>query len=133
MNPLHLPDQPRVLVVILRRLGDVLLTTPLIRSVKRAHPQASIDALVFTGTEGIFAGNPDLAEIITVPQRSIFVDTSSLIARLYRRSAVTSWIAGSIALSTFCALRTCSAFPHIAKLSFLLLRQVPWRLSIFTL
>jgi heptosyltransferase-3 len=85
MKPIRLPDQPRVLVVILRRLGDVLLTTPLIRSVKRAYPQASIDALVFTGTEGILAGNPDLAEIITVPQRSSFLDTLSLIARLFRR------------------------------------------------
>lgn len=53
MKPIRLPDQPRVLVVILRRLGDVLLTTPLIRSVKRAYPQASIDALVFAGTEEI--------------------------------------------------------------------------------
>ena len=85
MKPVRLSDQPRVLVVILRRLGDVLLTTPLIRSVKRAYPQASIDALVFTGTEGILAGNPDLAEIITVPQRSSFVDALSLIARLFRR------------------------------------------------
>jgi heptosyltransferase-3 len=85
MKPIRWPDQPRVLVVILRRLGDVLLTTPLIRSVKRAYPQASIDALVFTGTEGILAGNPDLAEIITVPQRSSFVDALSLIARLFRR------------------------------------------------
>ena len=35
MKPLGLPENPRVLVVALRRLGDVLLTTPLIRSVKR--------------------------------------------------------------------------------------------------
>jgi heptosyltransferase-3 len=85
MNPLRLPDHPRVLVVILRRLGDVLLTTPLIRSVKRAYPRALIDALVFAGTEGILAGNADLAEIITIPQRPSFIDTLSLIARLLRR------------------------------------------------
>ena len=60
MTPLQLPENPRVLVITLRRLGDVLLTTPLIRSVKRAFPQASIDALVFAGTEGILTGNPDL-------------------------------------------------------------------------
>ena len=50
----------RILVVALRRLGDVLLVTPLIRSLKRAWPDAAIDALVFAGTEGILAGNPDL-------------------------------------------------------------------------
>ena len=38
MKPIKLPPEPRVLVVALRRLGDVLLTTPLIRSVKRAFP-----------------------------------------------------------------------------------------------
>ena len=69
MTPIQLPAEPRVLVVALRRLGDVLLTTPLIRSVKRAYPSASIEALVFAGTEGILSGNPDLAGVLTVPER----------------------------------------------------------------
>jgi heptosyltransferase-3 len=85
MNPLRLPDDARVLVVILRRLGDVLLTTPLIRSLKRAYPQSTIDALVFAGTEGVLAGNPDLAAIITLPQRPRLNDTLALSARLFRR------------------------------------------------
>jgi heptosyltransferase III len=85
MNPLRLPDDARVLVVILRRLGDVLLTTPLIRSLKRAYPRATIDALVFSGTEGVLAGNPDLAAIISMPQRPRLTDTLSLTARLFRR------------------------------------------------
>jgi heptosyltransferase-3 len=74
-----------MLVVILRRLGDVLLTTPIIRSLKRAFPQASIDVVVFAGTEGILTGNPDLAEIITIPQRPSVFDTVFLFARLIRR------------------------------------------------
>jgi len=85
MNPIDLRPDARVLVVILRRLGDVLLTTPLIRSLKRAYPQATIDALVFARTEGVLAGNPDLAEIITMPQRPRLADTLSLGARLFRR------------------------------------------------
>ena len=36
----QLAEKPRILVVALRRLGDVLLTTPLIRSIKRAFPAA---------------------------------------------------------------------------------------------
>jgi lipopolysaccharide heptosyltransferase III len=85
MNPVRLPPNSRVLVVVLRRLGDVLLTTPLIRSIKAAYPQTSIDALVFAGTEGILAGNPDLREVIAIPQRPHFGKTLSLIARLFRR------------------------------------------------
>jgi heptosyltransferase-3 len=85
MKPLRLPSAPRVLVIALRRLGDVLLTTPLIRSVKRAYPQASIDALVFAGTEGILSGNPDLAGIVTIPQRPGLHKTLALMRRITRR------------------------------------------------
>ncbi len=85
MNPIGLRHDARVLVVILRRLGDVLLTTPLIRSLKRAYPQATIDALVFAGTEGVLAGNADLAEVITMPARPRLADTLALTARLFRR------------------------------------------------
>jgi len=85
MKSVRLRGDARVLVVILRRLGDVLLTTPLIRSLKRAFPQARIDALVFVGTEGVLAGNPDLATIVTMPQRPGLADTLSLCARLFRR------------------------------------------------
>ncbi len=85
MKPLRLRDDARILVVILRRLGDVLLTTPLIRSLKRAYPQAAIDALVFAGTEGVLAGNPDLSEIIGMPARPRFAETVALSARLFCR------------------------------------------------
>src|SRR3984893_14520050 len=80
-----LPERPRVLVIALRRLGDVLLTTPLIRSIKRAFPAASIEALVFAGTEGILAGNPDLAKVIAMPQRPAAGESLALLRRLARR------------------------------------------------
>src|SRR5205085_49206 len=82
---LELPRNPRILIVVLRRLGDVLLTTPLIRSLKRAYPDAAIDALVFAGTEDILAGNPDLANIKVMPQRPTIRETLALGARLWRR------------------------------------------------
>ncbi len=46
-------------------MGDVLLTTPLIRSLRAAYPGAAIDALVFEGTEGVFEGNDDLRRVLT--------------------------------------------------------------------
>jgi heptosyltransferase III len=106
MTPLALPNNPRVLVVALRRLGDVLLTTPLMRSVKRAYPAASIEALVFAGTEGILAGNHDLAKVTAIPQRPSAGETFALLRRLTRRYDVAlstqtgdrpttlAWIAG---------------------------------------
>jgi heptosyltransferase-3 len=78
-----LPARARVLVVALRRLGDVLLTTPLIRSLKRAFPQAAIEALVFAGTEGVLAGNPDLAAVITMPPST--AGALQLARRIWRR------------------------------------------------
>src|SRR2546421_11324412 len=76
---------PRILVVALRRLGDVLLTTPLIRSLKRAWPEAAIDVLAFRGTEGILAGNPDIADAIPMPQRPTAGEGFALLSRLWRR------------------------------------------------
>jgi heptosyltransferase-3 len=58
-----------VLVICTRRIGDVLLATPAIRSFRRAWPQAAIDALVFKGSEGVLAANPDLGRVLTVPER----------------------------------------------------------------
>lgn len=83
--PMILPDRARILVVALRRLGDVLLTTPLIRSLKHAFPDASIDALVYAGTEGILTGNPDLRNVLTVPARPKRRDTLTLLTKIAKR------------------------------------------------
>jgi heptosyltransferase-3 len=78
-----LPPHPRILIVALRRLGDVLLVTPLIRSLKRAWPDAMIDVLVFRGTEGILAGNPDLAGVLTLPERANAGESFALLRKLW--------------------------------------------------
>jgi heptosyltransferase III len=85
MNRLDLPARPRILVVTLRRLGDVLLTTPLIRSLRRAWPDATIEALVFADTAGILAGNPDLNGLVEMAARPTFAQSAALAARLFRR------------------------------------------------
>jgi lipopolysaccharide heptosyltransferase III len=74
-----------ILVVITRRIGDVLLTTPVIRSLRLAWPDAKIDVLVFEGTEGVLANNPDLDRIITVQRRQKFRQHLGFLKRLWRR------------------------------------------------
>jgi heptosyltransferase III len=83
--PLALPPQPRILVVALRRLGDVLFTTPLIASLRRAYPAARIDALVFADTAGMLAGNPDLDRIVAMPPARGTVTSLALALRLFKR------------------------------------------------
>lgn len=60
----------RILLTCTLRIGDVLLATPLARSLKQAWPQAELHFLAFKGTEGVLAGNPDIDKIIAYPHRT---------------------------------------------------------------
>jgi len=85
-SPMHdLPERPRILVIVMRRLGDVLLSTTLVRTLRAAFPRATIDLLVFQGTEVILAGNPDVDGILTLPERPTQRATLSLVRRIWRR------------------------------------------------
>src|SRR6185369_16521142 len=83
--PLVLPPRSRILVVSLRRIGDALLTTPLIRSLRRAWPDAKIDVLAYPGPAGIIEGNPDVDRVIIAPPRPTIADTAALVSRLFKR------------------------------------------------
>ena len=85
MKPLDLPPRPRILVVTLRRLGDVLFATPLIASLRRAFPRSVIEVLVFEDTAGILAGNPDIDRIVTMPSRPSVWQGLALALRLAKR------------------------------------------------
>src|SRR5579871_383883 len=85
MKPLDLPPRPRILVVALRRLGDVLFATALISSLRRAFRQAVIDVLVFEDTARILEGNPDIDKVVTMPSRPSVWQGLVLTARLAKR------------------------------------------------
>ncbi|HSN38869.1 MAG TPA: glycosyltransferase family 9 protein [Burkholderiales bacterium] len=74
-----------VLVVIPRRIGDVLLATPLIRSLKQAWPATAVDVLVFEGTQGALDANPDVRRIVAVAERPGFGSHLAFLMRLWRR------------------------------------------------
>src|SRR5262249_52636080 len=80
-----LPDRPSILVITLRRLGDVLMTTPLIRTLRRRWPQAALEVLVFSGSERMLKGNPDIDRIPPLPPRPATAEMIALARQLWRR------------------------------------------------
>ncbi|WP_408998416.1 putative lipopolysaccharide heptosyltransferase III [Syntrophus buswellii] len=57
---------PRILVIKLRYLGDVLLTTPVFDALRSRFPDAFIAAVVNKGTEDMLTENPAIDRIFTV-------------------------------------------------------------------
>jgi heptosyltransferase III len=74
-----------VLVIVTRQIGDVLLTTPLIRAARRRWPEAAVDVIGLEGTLGMLEGNPDVREALEMPQRPSTRDLRQLVGRLWRR------------------------------------------------
>lgn len=84
-----MPRQRRIAVICTRRLGDVLLATAMIRSLKRAaQPGTRIEALVSPETVPALIGNPDVDEIIAVPHRPTWREAWALLRRIFRRYEV---------------------------------------------
>jgi len=78
-------DPPRrILLACTQRIGDVLLATPLARSMKRAWPAAALDMLVFRDTEAVLEGNPDINRVISVPRRAGPRERYQELRRLWR-------------------------------------------------
>jgi heptosyltransferase-3 len=101
-----------VLVVCTRRIGDVLLATPVVRSLKAAYPKASIDMLVFEGTQDVVSANPDIARVWTVAERPTMAAHARLLRSLWRqydlalsvlagdRPTIYAWAAGRYRVGT---------------------------------
>ncbi|MCP9442108.1 MAG: putative lipopolysaccharide heptosyltransferase III [Nitrospira sp.] len=75
----------QVLVICTRRIGDVLLATPVVRSLKTAYPKAEIDMLVFEGTEDVISADPDLKRVWTVAERPTVGAHVRLLRSIWRR------------------------------------------------
>jgi len=74
----------KILVIAMRYLGDVLLTTPLIRSLRLTYPDAQIDILVYANTTAMLEGNPDINQLISVPSKAKLKDNWALFRQLAR-------------------------------------------------
>lgn len=59
----------RILVIKLQHLGDVLLTTPIYKTVKEQFPHINIDVLIYQETKEVLLGNTDLDNIFTIDRK----------------------------------------------------------------
>lgn len=56
----------RILIIKLRHHGDMLLTTPVISTLKQHYPQAEIDMLMYLETRDMLASEPKLSHLFTI-------------------------------------------------------------------
>jgi lipopolysaccharide heptosyltransferase II len=58
----------KILLIRLRLIGDVAFTTPLVRALKRAYPEAHLTYLVEPAAAAVVRNNARLNEVIVVPR-----------------------------------------------------------------
>jgi len=76
----------RILVIKLKHIGDVLLTTPVLTALKETWPGARITVLVPRGTEAMLTDHPAVTAILTVDrERGSWRETAYLLWTLRRR------------------------------------------------
>lgn len=73
-----------ILVITLRFLGDTLLVTPLISSLKQAYPGATVDVLTFKSNAAMLENNPDIHQLITLTGKPKALDFIKLLIRLFK-------------------------------------------------
>ena len=78
--PEEAPD--RILVIQLRRLGDVLVTTPSVEALRLAYPRAEIDFLVEPPGDQLLEGNPHLSRVLRYDAKRPLAEIRKARARL---------------------------------------------------
>jgi heptosyltransferase-2 len=62
-------EHSKILLVHTAFVGDVILTTPLIKALRQIYPESTIDVLVIPETAGILSNNPDINKIHAFDKR----------------------------------------------------------------
>ncbi len=60
---MNLENVKKILIIRLSSLGDILLTTPLLRSVKKMYPNISIDFILREEYEDLLIQNPNVNKL----------------------------------------------------------------------
>jgi lipopolysaccharide heptosyltransferase II len=78
------PLSHKILLIRLRRIGDIVMTTPAVAALKRALPRSLLSYVVEEPFRRLVEGNPDLDEVLVVPPHQGFISFLRFIRRLRR-------------------------------------------------
>jgi heptosyltransferase-1 len=78
------PPPQKILLIRLRRIGDIIMTTPAVTALKRALPHASLTYIVEEPYHRLVEGNPDIDKIILIPPHQGFLSFLGLVRRVRR-------------------------------------------------
>ena len=59
-----------LLLIQLRRIGDVMMTTPAVRALRKAFPEASISFLTESPSDQVYKNNPHLDQLLLYPKNN---------------------------------------------------------------
>lgn len=76
------PPLQKILLIRLRRIGDIVMTTPAITAVRRALPESSLTYIVEEPFRRLVEGNPDLDEVLVLPPHQGFFSFLGFVRRL---------------------------------------------------
>ena len=71
-----------ILVIQLRQVGDVLLTTPTLKVLRDHYPHSRISYLTETGPAVLLRGNPHLDAIVTRNRKNTLLEEARLVWEL---------------------------------------------------
>lgn len=95
------PQPGRFLLVKLADLGDALLTTPAIRALRQAFPEARIDVITTPAGAAIYEMVPEINRIIQFPKE--LFDRPANLVRPWRTATI-AWLAGRLLASQYDAV-----------------------------
>lgn len=77
-----LKDIKKILLVRLRLIGDVLMTTPSVKILRNALPSAKIYYLVEPPQDELLEGNPDIDRLIVINRKASFKELFEVIRKI---------------------------------------------------
>src|SRR3989344_8876924 len=72
--PKRLPEINKIIVIELKYMGDIIVTTPVYSAIKKKFPSAKIDVAVPNGMEDVLYGNKNINKIIIMDRNNPKLD-----------------------------------------------------------